>query len=395
MSGASNAPTEAVVKVKKAKKDKSPTTEGAVKTRNRKIADDKSEPSKEPNQLLSGTAYQAPKQTIIAATAPAVKYASKLPVDAAKDEDIADWLEFTGYYDLEHRQRLLKLHRRKREIQKELAELDSELNKAANLGPAVPATAAQAHPAGAPQPATSIKRARSPDATSGAAQEQPEKTRRMASAQVSGIDVKTSNVSDTTPRGRARTRSSIDKGRYASRDREGLSRSPVRPSWTSYHQRSGEQREPKQAFSKTWVNPTTNTSRTMSNNYPSYPRINYDNGVAGLELRKGNCRYFMVKSWNWDNVLQAQSDGLWVTQEQNESMYADAFRACRHVIFFFSVNNSKAFQGYVSFFFSFPFLSFPFPSPFHVILTIAYAPPSRQEWNAYPAMHQLLAGHLH
>jgi hypothetical protein len=102
------------------------------------------------------------------------------------------------------------------------------------------------------------------------------------------------------------------------------------------------------SLSKTWINPATSTSRTIGNgNYqPLPPRINYDNGAVGLELHNGNCRYFMVKSWNWDNVLQAQKDGLWVTQEQNESLYRDAYLACRHVIFFFSVNNSKAFQGY-------------------------------------------------
>lgn len=56
----------------------------------------------------------------------------------------------------------------------------------------------------------------------------------------------------------------------------------------------------------------------------------------------------MVKSWNGEHVLQSQKDGLWVTQQQSEALYADAFKTCRHVIFFFSINNSKAFQGYVS-----------------------------------------------
>lgn len=68
----------------------------------------------------------------------------------------------------------------------------------------------------------------------------------------------------------------------------------------------------------------------------------------GLGLQRGGCRYFMIKSWNHENVQAALNEATWATQVQNEEMFAEAFKNSRHVIFFFSVNNSKAFQGYVS-----------------------------------------------
>lgn len=55
----------------------------------------------------------------------------------------------------------------------------------------------------------------------------------------------------------------------------------------------------------------------------------------------------MIKSWNADNVATAMRDSLWSTQEKNEQLLADAYRASRAVVLCFSVNNSKAFQGYV------------------------------------------------
>lgn len=54
----------------------------------------------------------------------------------------------------------------------------------------------------------------------------------------------------------------------------------------------------------------------------------------------------MIKSWNYENVLAAQRDNLWTTQEKNEALLSEAFRNSRHVILLFSVNKSMAFQGY-------------------------------------------------
>lgn len=48
------------------------------------------------------------------------------------------------------------------------------------------------------------------------------------------------------------------------------------------------------------------------------------------------------------NVIEAQRDGVWATQEKNTEMFAEAFHSCRSVVLLFSVNKSMAFQGAVS-----------------------------------------------
>lgn len=67
-----------------------------------------------------------------------------------------------------------------------------------------------------------------------------------------------------------------------------------------------------------------------------------------METSHAGIRYFIIKSWNHDNVITAMKDGLWATQEKNEQMLTEAFHNSRHVILLYSVNKSMAFQGYVS-----------------------------------------------
>ena len=76
----------------------------------------------------------------------------------------------------------------------------------------------------------------------------------------------------------------------------------------------------------------------------------------------------MIKSWTAENVEIAQRDvsehalnillthsdarycpkGTWATQKKNLHTLTEAYNTRRNVILFFSVNNSRAFQGYVS-----------------------------------------------
>lgn len=70
-------------------------------------------------------------------------------------------------------------------------------------------------------------------------------------------------------------------------------------------------------------------------------------GPASDDLNGTGIRYFMIKSWNAENVMVAQREGIWSTQLKNEQMLTDAFHSSRHVILLFSVNKSMAFQGYV------------------------------------------------
>ncbi|EFY90623.1 YT521-B-like family protein [Metarhizium acridum CQMa 102] len=61
---------------------------------------------------------------------------------------------------------------------------------------------------------------------------------------------------------------------------------------------------------------------------------------------KTDTRYFLVKSSNTTNVYMSRRDGLWITQAKNGPLFTQAFRECRSVVLFFSINKSKAFQGY-------------------------------------------------
>ncbi|KAK4103247.1 hypothetical protein N658DRAFT_390721, partial [Parathielavia hyrcaniae] len=57
-------------------------------------------------------------------------------------------------------------------------------------------------------------------------------------------------------------------------------------------------------------------------------------------------RFFIVKSFNEENVLRCMEDGLWTTQVQNGEILTEAFTKCKNVILFFSINKSRAFQGF-------------------------------------------------
>lgn len=102
-------------------------------------------------------------------------------------------------------------------------------------------------------------------------------------------------------------------------------------------------------------------------------------------------RYFIVKSFNEENVLNCIEDvsphpawvtphtllnlqSIWTTQVQNGSIFKEAFETCRNVILVFSINKSRAFQGYVSLF---------FPTNEIVLLNSNFF--QRQEWNPFQA----------
>ncbi|KAG6064966.1 hypothetical protein E4U32_007908 [Claviceps aff. humidiphila group G2b] len=68
--------------------------------------------------------------------------------------------------------------------------------------------------------------------------------------------------------------------------------------------------------------------------------------IAQTPAVKKGTRYFLVKSSTMTNVMRSQQDNLWVTQNKNGSLLAQAFLESKTVVLFFSVNRSKAFQGY-------------------------------------------------
>ena len=49
------------------------------------------------------------------------------------------------------------------------------------------------------------------------------------------------------------------------------------------------------------------------------------------------------------NMLKTELDlqSIWTTQKENGKIFNAAFLTCKNVVFVFSVNHSRAFQGYV------------------------------------------------
>ncbi|KAK3249594.1 hypothetical protein CYMTET_40984 [Cymbomonas tetramitiformis] len=59
----------------------------------------------------------------------------------------------------------------------------------------------------------------------------------------------------------------------------------------------------------------------------------------------GATRYFLIKSSNWENLEMSVKSGVWATNRVNEAKLNDAFATCDNIMLFFSVNESRHFQG--------------------------------------------------
>ncbi|KAI1917639.1 hypothetical protein LOZ61_000258 [Ophidiomyces ophidiicola] len=84
-----------------------------------------------------------------------------------------------------------------------------------------------------------------------------------------------------------------------------------------------------------------------SSKYPGYDipfRSSY--AVGDMVLHATDTRFFMIKCLTAAAVTTSQQDGTWSTQIKNVAKLTEAFTTSRNVILFFSVNQSKAFQGY-------------------------------------------------
>lgn len=103
-------------------------------------------------------------------------------------------------------------------------------------------------------------------------------------------------------------------------------------------------------------------------------------------------RYFMIKSWNYENVLSAQRDNLWATQQHNSDALTEAFQTSRHVILLFSVNKSMAFQGY-ALMTTAPDPALPKPASAGK-LNWKTSPAFRLRWLSTTPVHFRMVGHL-
>jgi len=92
-----------------------------------------------------------------------------------------------------------------------------------------------------------------------------------------------------------------------------------------------------------WVQPRSFFLRLRTKLWPAqFPRT----PETMLTEAAPDTRFFIIKSFNEENVEQCMEDGLWASQEKNREVLTTAFAQCQNVILFFSVNLSRAFQGY-------------------------------------------------
>ncbi|KAK3401587.1 YT521-B-like domain-containing protein [Sordaria brevicollis] len=107
---------------------------------------------------------------------------------------------------------------------------------------------------------------------------------------------------------------------------------------------------------------------------------------------QGDTRFFVLKSFNNENLQKAMNDGVWVTQTSNEETFTKAFETCKNVIFFFSINKSKAFQGY-ALMTSLPSNSIT-KAPWMNNIHWQTSPPFRLRWLSKASVPFSLIGHL-
>ncbi|KAL2262762.1 hypothetical protein VTK26DRAFT_152 [Humicola hyalothermophila] len=314
----------------------------------------------------------------------------------AQVPDLKDWLELTDYYNVEIRTRKLDRFRRVRALAAEKLRIEEEERKlmeeeelemglqrstvarltrassTLSVGPeraisSLPTTiiplAAGETKGGAP--AVPAKRSHEVDgddtreekmprlgeATTGLEstdnrvpetqkrEERPEDNRR--DSQPDRLDSRPKRPSrDSTPHRRPHTLSSPRRWSPTSRSRD---QSPHR------HSRSGARFRPDYDAldDRSWKF----ESYKYSSYRPSSPRRRDSGSHVTYPLRvdlgrRGDTRFFIVKSFNEENVRQCMEDNLWITQTQNVQTLTSAFAKCKNVILFFSINKSRAFQGW-------------------------------------------------
>ncbi|KAF7193353.1 YTH domain-containing protein 1 [Pseudocercospora fuligena] len=275
--------------------------------------------------------------------------------------DLPAWLELTGYHDVDFRNNKLRTYKERRTLEEEAARIAERLEKLRQIeqqemqqmriSTPMPAVnmAPPPLPSAMPSATNGIKRARSPEATpttKNARRREDNGGFRIRGA-TEATDNRQSRRLSRSPPALDRRTAYPDSRRRSIDERSERSRDPSLERRQSYYRRDGEPlREPPPRYDH-YVprEPPPRSGYHASPGASRHPSQKY-RGSAALELRKGGVRYFMIKSWNHENVKAAQREGVWATQEKNEQLLTEAFKTSRHVLLLFSVNKSMAFQGY-------------------------------------------------
>jgi YT521-B-like domain len=66
--------------------------------------------------------------------------------------------------------------------------------------------------------------------------------------------------------------------------------------------------------------------------------------LPGVQGRHGD-RYFIIRSFNFDNIQRSIAEGIWATKRHNEQTLNSAFLGSNNVYLIYSVNKSGHFQA--------------------------------------------------
>jgi YT521-B-like domain len=305
---------------------------------------------------------------------------SMIPEHISADEhgEIVVWLTMTGYYDESYRDKVLSRHRRLKEIEEERTKLLEEERDEQRLRGQFHSTVPFYVPQRPTPPVATIN-------------PPPSTAKQSVGLRIKDSALKKTTTSDgTIPNDEtpAKRRLEEEVTDPETQHQSKVARTEVRRRTPPRSQRASPERRLDRSLSpasdkKDSPTPSRGQSPHFKDNYDRWAPIlsnrkteqrglmdrvveddaarrkdhrgrydqRRDSGLGNTQqlkpdLQQGRVRFFLLKSWNYENIATAQKENIWATQTKNEEAFVEAFKTCRHVIFFFSANHSKAFQGY-------------------------------------------------
>ncbi|KAM0262294.1 hypothetical protein ACHAQJ_001763 [Trichoderma viride] len=269
--------------------------------------------------------------------------ASSTDVESESDfSDLKLWLQHTGFFDLEHRQKVLSALRKLKVIDEQRWKLISEIQTTTPyiVPPSTPAM---------PQSPTAFS-AYSPSLVPTRKPNQSTLDRLTDYNSLSGLHVTATpgsgDLCSSEP-------SLVNRGgdsdcAYSAFGNGSLSSQqhdvPIHSSSVKHAQQTVDDPD-SESQEDEWSQGPKRSIETEAIHCDKTWRMDGDAQTLTL-APKPEARYFLIKSFNTMNVEMSQRDGLWITKAKNGPMLTFAFNQCKNVYLIFSVNKSKAFQGY-------------------------------------------------
>ncbi|KAL7929071.1 YT521-B-like domain-containing protein [Trichoderma chlorosporum] len=256
--------------------------------------------------------------------------------DADSDSDVKLWLQHTGFFDIERRQKFLGALRKLKAIDEERSKVIDELRACTEYSASSPASTL-------PQ---------SPSASEGFSPlfSTPPKTGRVGYNSLLGsqstafasfgerLGSETSSVNKEA---------GSDNWSMTFRNRPASSQQDVQNAQPSIEATTSPNNPDYQNQGADSPSSSNTPSRAESHSLNKDQAVrNYTSPQILSLVPKQESRYFLVKSFNIKNVDMSQRDGLWITSAHNGVIFANAFQHHKDVFLIFSINKSKAFQGY-------------------------------------------------